>query len=283
MNRFLCSVAAAAALFVCSAFVASAQPKGHLVIIGGGERTDAVMNRFFEFAGGVDAKYIVISNASKNNGNDFMESLKKYNVTNVQMIIPTREECNDEEYLKILDGVTGVFFSGGLQTRITDVMRGTKFHERLLNMYEEGAVIGGTSAGAAIMTDPMLIAKHAKDDPAVKDDERYKGVKAIKADYMKTTGGMGFLKGAILDQHFLKRLRQNRMLCVALDHPELITMGIDEATALIVSNGNEIEVMGEGSVTVAQPVKETIRTNKNGYYGADIKFSLLIEGDKLTL
>lgn len=283
MNRFLCSVATSAALLLCSTFISLAQPKGHLVIIGGGERTDAVMNKFFEFAGGVDAKYIVISNASRNNGNEFMESLKKYKVTDVQMIIPTKAQCNDEEYVRILDGVTGVFFSGGLQTRITEVMRGTRFHERLLKMYEEGAVIGGTSAGAAIMTDPMLIAKHAKDDPAVKDDDRYKGVKAIKANYMKTAGGLGFLKGAILDQHFLKRLRQNRMLCVALDHPELTTMGIDEATALIVSNGNEIEVMGEGSVTVAQPVKETIKTNRNGYYGADIKFSLLIEGDRLTL
>ena len=283
MKKLFPAVAAYAFLMVFSTFMLSAQPKGHLVIIGGGERTDEVMNRFFEFAGGTDAKYLVISNASKNNGVDFMESLKKYKVNDVQMIIPTREQCDDLEYVKILDGVTGVFFSGGLQTKITDVMRGTKFHERLLKMYEDGAVIGGTSAGAAIMTDPMLIAKHATDDPAVKDDDRYKGVKAIKANYMKVTGGLGFLKGAILDQHFLKRLRQNRMLCVALDHPELTTIGIDEATALIVSNGNEIEVMGEGSITVVNPVKETIRTNRNGYYAADINFRLLVEGDRLTL
>lgn len=271
-----------AAIILCSTVLASAAPKGHLVIIGGGDRPERVMNKFFELAGGADAKYLVISNANIKHGENFLETLPSFGVSKVEMILPTREEAEDEAYVnEHTKDVTGIFITGGLQTRIAKDIRGTLLHKRLVELYENGAVIGGTSAGAAIMTDPMLIATHAKDPGQKKDDD--KGVRCIKADYMKVTDGLGFLKGAIIDQHFLKRQRQNRMLCVALDHPELTTMGIDEATALIVSNGNEIEVMGDGSVTVVRPVKESIHTSSNGYYGADMNFSLLVEGDKLTL
>lgn len=241
-------------LIVCCSAAASAAPKGHLVIIGGGTRPDNVMEKFIELAGGRDARYLVIANASKANGVSFVESFKALGVKDMEMIIPTREQCEDPSYVASkLEGVTGVFFSGGQQTDIADAIRGTKMHEGLMRLYEEGAVIGGTSAGAAIMTDPMLVAKHEKEAVPFPDDDKYNGVRVIKAGYMHTTGGLGFLPGAIIDQHFLKRMRQNRMFSVALDNPDLTTIGIDESTALIVSKGNRIEVMGESSVMVVRP------------------------------
>ena len=282
MRSIVRATAALILAFCCSA-AAFAAPKGHLVIIGGGPRPANVMETFIRFAGGRDARYLVISNAGKGYGTEFLKSLQELGIRDAQMIIPTREQCEDPAYVaEKLDGVTGIFFSGGQQNRITEAIRGTKMHEALTKLYEEGAVIGGTSAGAAMMTDPMLSAKHEPEEPAP-DAEKYNGIRVIKSGYMHTSKGMGFLKGAIIDQHFLKRLRQNRLFCVALDFPELTAIGIDESTALIVSKGNEIEVMGDSSVMVIKPAGKTIKTNKNRYYGGKLTVRLLVEGDRFKL
>lgn len=282
MKASLRATAALIIWFCCSA-ASFAAPKGHLVIIGGGPRPANVMEAFIGFAGGRDARFLVISNAGTGYGTDFTASLKALGIEKVEMIIPTREQCEDPEYVASkLDGVTGIFFSGGQQANITAAIRGTRMHERLKQLYEDGAVIGGTSAGAAMMSDPMMAAKHG-DDETIAPNEKYNGIRGIKAGYMRTSGGMGFLQGAIIDQHFFKRLRQNRMFCVALDHPDYTTIGIDESTALIVSKGNRIEVMGESSVMVVKPVRKSIKTNKNRYYGARMTVRLLVEGDSFTI
>ena len=91
------------------------------------------------------------------------------------------------------------------------------------------------------------------------------------------------IKGAIIDQHFLKRSRENRLFSVAFDNPECVCIGIDEATALVVTKGREIEVIGRSSVMVIEPDPKSIRVDKNYNYAGKAKVRLLFEGDKFKL
>lgn len=262
-------------------------PKGHLVIIGGGTRTPQIMNRYFELAGGKDAKFLVITTAChktcETDGKEAIVEYAGYGVKNVKWIAPTRKQADDPKYVeKQLKGVTGVFFTGGLQKRIIDTLRGTEMHKCLMSMYEnDGIVIGGTSAGAGMMPDPMIAGSRK---PVKNSTDKDNKVTSIQSGNARITPGMGFLKNAIIDQHFIKRARENRFFSAAFDHPEVTAFGIDEATAMVVTNGNEVEIIGEGSVMVAEVEASTIKKDKNNNYGCSgMTVRLLLDGDTYTI
>jgi len=274
----------AAAAFIWAQAPAQNTPKGHLLIIGGGTRTTEVMQRFVDLAGGKDARFLIISTAGlpEERGEGGVKELNGLGVKKVQWIAPMeREQCNDPEYVeKVMKGVTGVFFTGGQQSRILKAFGGTLFHERLRQMYEDGGIIGGTSAGAAMMTDPMTGGGPIHKDPKDEKD----GFTSIEKGNVKFTKGMGFLHGAVVDQHFFKRSRENRLFSAALDKPEFVHIGIDEATGLLVSNGRDIEIVGESNVMIVEPVPGTIKVDKNGHYGTPaMTVRLLIAGDTYTI
>lgn len=273
-----------AAAFTFAQAFAQTAPKGHLLIIGGGTRTTEVMQRFVDLAGGKDAKFLIISTAglSEERGKGGVEELKGLGVKKVQWIAPMEKElCNDPNYVdKYMKGVTGVFFTGGQQRTILKVFGGTLFHERLMKMYEEGGIIGGTSAGAAMMSDPMTGGGPKHKDPKETKD----GFTSIEKDNVHFYKGMGFLQGAVVDQHFFKRSRENRLFSAALDRPEYVHIGIDEATGLLVSNGRDIEIVGESNVMIVEAVPGTIKTDKNGHYGTPaMTVRLLVAGDTYSI
>ena len=272
----------AASLLFTQAYAQTA-PKGHLLIIGGGTRTTEVMQRFVELGGGTSAKFLIISTAglSEERGEGAVKELNGLGVKKGQWIAPMEKElCNDPKYVdKMMKGVTGVFFTGGQQRTILKVFGGTLFHERLMQMYEEGGIIGGTSAGAAMMTDPMTAG-----GPKHKNKDNKDGFTSIEKDNVYFYKGMGFLKGAVVDQHFFKRSRENRLFSAALDRPEYVHIGIDEATGLLVSNGRDIEIVGESNVMIVEPVPGTIKVDKNGHYGTpEMTVRLLVAGDTYTI
>lgn len=274
---------AAAVAFIFTQATAQTAPKGHLLIIGGGTRTTEVMQRFVELGGGTSAKFLIISTAglSEERGEGAVKELNGLGVKKVQWIAPMEKElCNDPKYVdKMMKGVTGVFFTGGQQRTILKVFGGTLFHERLMQMYEEGGIIGGTSAGAAMMTDPMTAG-----GPKHKNKDDKDGFTSIEKDNVYFYKGMGFLKGAVVDQHFFKRSRENRLFSAALDRPEYVHIGIDEATGLLVSNGRDIEIVGESNVMIVEPVPGTIKVDKNGHYGTtEMTVRLLVAGDTYTI
>ena len=154
-------------------------------------------------------------------------------------------------------------------------MRGTLLHERLMKLYMDGGMISGSSAGAAMMSEKMLTGSRV--------DHSDEGFKDIAPDMVEIVEGMGFIKGAIIDQHFLKHSRENRLFSVAFDNPECVCIGIDEATALVVTKGREIEVIGRSSVMVIEPDPKSIRVDKNNNYSGKAKVRLLFEGDKFKL
>ena len=272
-------LATVAFVLLFSLSAGAATPKGHLVIVGGGGRTDKIGEAYVKYSGAPEAAFLVIGTASDTpmeTAEKFAESIKKLGAGETRCIAPTHEECNDPEYVnKVMDGVGGVFFCGGKQSRIVNTMRGTLLHERLMKLYMDGGMISGSSAGAAMMSEKMLTGSRV--------DHSDEGFKDIAPDMVEIVEGMGFIKGAIIDQLFLKRSRENRLFSVAFDNPECVCIGIDEATALVVTKGREIEVIGRSSVMVIEPDPKSIRVDKNNNYSGKAKVRLLFEGDKFKL
>ncbi|PSB06489.1 cyanophycinase [filamentous cyanobacterium CCP2] len=218
------------------------QQQGQLIIIGGAEDTTGecqILREFVRRSGGIKARIVVMTAASsipEEVGQEYIEIFERLGATNVQ-VIDTRsnEDANTLELLRAVAQATGIFFTGGDQARIIRSIKGTILEDALHKRYAEGAIIAGTSAGAAVMPDTMIVEGESDTNP--------------RMDAVEMGPGMGFLPNVVVDQHFAQRGRLGRLLSAMLQKPKVLGFGIDENTAIIV-NGNEIEVLGEGAVTV---------------------------------
>jgi len=267
----------------CAAHTAAGETKGHLLIIGGGDRPRELMKRFVELAGGPDNARIVViplaSGEARESGEGMVREFKGLGVRTVNWVLFTREEALSGSPVSALAGATGIYFTGGDQVRITRVIVGTPVHQALLQSYRDGAVIGGTSAGAAIMSKVMITG----DELINKDTVNI--FTAIMKGNVQTIEGLGFLDNVIVDQHFVKRKRLNRLVSVVLEHPELPGMGIDESTALIVNPGGTFTVMGEGTVVVLDARGATgIQTDERANLAArNIRMHVIRSGETFDL
>jgi cyanophycinase len=208
---------------------------GSLVICGGGRLPDAVHDRFLELAGGPQARIVIIPTASS----DFA---LRFSIANMERWRPrvaafdvlhtrSRTEADDPQFARPLAEATGVWFTGGDQSRIAGTYVDTAVERHLGALLKRGGVIGGTSAGAAIMTRVMITGGRSR----------------------ATLGrGFDFLPASVVDQHFLKRNRLGRMLSLLAEHPDLAGFGIDEGTALVLS-GDRLSVIGDSYVVAYMP------------------------------
>ena len=219
--------------------------EGALVIAGGaiGKQSE-IFAEFIEFAGGAGSQIVVIPTASnradRGDSASTIETWKNRGAAVVTVLhTRDREMADSDAFVAPLKKATGVWFSGGSQSRITDAYVGTAVERELHALIKRGGVIGGSSAGAAIMTKVMI----AGGNPVARIAE-----------------GFGFLPGAITDQHFLRRNRVNRLLGALQDHPHLVGLGIDEGTAIVVT-GSKVRVVGRSYVTVLvpQPGQQPVR------------------------
>jgi cyanophycinase len=270
----------------CSVGVLSAlaqDTKGHLVIIGGGERTEEIMKRFVELAGGGDRAHVIViplaSGDPREAGEDAVAEFKGLGVKDVRWLLFSKAEAEAETTCVKFNGATGVYFTGGDQVRITRVIVGTTVHRKLLGLYHDGAVIGGTSAGAAIMSKVMITGEELIN----KDTNNI--FHSIEKGNVENIEGLGFLDQVIVDQHFVNRKRLNRLISMVLEHPALPGVGIDESTAIIVGPGQQAEVMGLGSVVVVDGRKaEGIHVDSRGNFGArDIEMHIYTPGETFNL
>ncbi len=258
------------------------QPRGYLVIIGGGERPDYMMKKIVELAGGGESKFLVIPMASSEPRDTALrqkEQLEKMGAGPVDFIMVTRETADHDTNLAKLDGVSGIFFSGGDQSRLTEALLGTQFLERIKHIYHTGGVIVGTSAGAAVMSKLMITGDELKNQ----DEEN--PFKTIAANNIQVKEGFGFIESAIIDQHFIRRKRHNRLISLVLENPRLLGIGIDEATAIIVKPDQAFEVLGENTVLVYDAAKVTgISADANGNLSAaNLKMHILRSGQIFSL
>ena len=224
------------------------------MIVGGGPRPASMREQFVQLAGGPGrARIVVLPMASadaEDAGASEVRALARLGVE-ARSIVLTREQAMDPASARLLDGVTGVWFPGGVQSRLTAVLRGTPVETALHERYRAGAIIGGTSAGAAVMTTPMITGDERRPGGArpLPADSRDANV-SIDRDNVVTEPGFALLPGAIVDQHVVRRRRHNRLISLVLENPSLVGLGIDESTALLVGPDGRWRVIGESVVIV---------------------------------
>ena len=262
--------------------MAAEQPRGKLFIIGGGRRSEGMMEEFVHLAGGpAQARIIVLPMASGAPDTAGMEQVAEFSGigARAEWIQFTREQALDPASSARLDSATGIYFTGGDQVRVTRVVLGTPLYRKLHELHRRGMVIGGTSAGAAIMSKIMLTG-----------DERFNRDSTnafvfIKPGNVVTVEGLGFLGSVIVDQHFIRRKRHNRLLSVVLENPAMLGIGIDESTAIVVEPDSTFRVIGDRSVMIFDAGRAAgIRTSATGNMGVTgVQLHLLLPGDRFNL
>jgi len=227
----------------------STKERGQLVIIGGAEDKEGdckILREFVRCAGGTKAKIAVLTAATndpRTAGENYTRVFERLGVEDVRVLDTIhREDADDPETLKIVEEATGAFFTGGDQAIIIEHIKGTKLDTLLHQRNREGMVIGGTSAGAAIMPDLMIVEGESETNP--------------RMDAIEMGPGMGFLHSVVIDQHFAQRGRLGRLISALLQQPAILGFGIDEDTAVIV-DGDEFTVVGHGAVTVVDESRAT--------------------------
>lgn len=230
--------------------------EGYLFIIGGGTRSEHMMKKFVELSLRNPEKKTIIfpmaSSAPEESGQGMVEELKHLGIPDVEYYILSREQALAAESVKILDDVGSIYFTGGDQSRLTQALVNTPIHQKLLEIYETGGVIGGTSAGAAVMSKMMITGDEKRQ---VNEDRAFD---KILADNIVFASGFGFIRTAIVDQHFVARKRHNRLISLVAEYPELLGIGIDELTAIIVKPDETFEVIGSQSVIVYDATRAKI-------------------------
>jgi cyanophycinase len=213
-----------------------------LVIIGGAEDRWGdcqILREFVRRSGGRSANIVVMTAATSEPGEaakTYIEVFRRLGAAAVAAV-----DTRDRQDAEKLDGLwaiaqaTGIFFTGGDQSRIVRAIKHTILDDAIRKRYNEGIVVGGTSAGAAMMPDKMIVDGDSETSP--------------RADVVQMGEGMGFLPSVVIDQHFAQRARLGRLLSALLLEPSGLGFGIDEDTAMVVE-GDEFEVLGEGAVTV---------------------------------
>lgn len=251
MKRLLKTLLLAATLAAAPLAGQSAAGRGTLYIVGGGPQPAALVQEFVELAGGRGkARIIVFAMASASgltSGEEKAEQLRGLGAQ-AQNVWITREQAMTDSVARLLDGATGVWFGGGDQVRLADVIRGTATERAIHARYAAGAVIGGTSAGAAVMSAVMLTGDERRPG-GTRPDSTLSWV-TIARDNTITTAGFGLIDNVIIDQHFLRRKRHNRLISLVLERAPHLAAGIDESTALVVHPDGTWSVRGASTVVI---------------------------------
>lgn len=240
-------------LWLCLASQALAQ---HLVIVGGGEHPPEAMARFYTWTGREKARILVIPWATSEPDENFQEFAKDFvgKPVNLERApLAPLDPAARQQLLSQLRDCHGVWFSGGDQVKVMDVLQDRELLQAFREKYAAGTVFGGTSAGTAIMSQRMLT--------GVTD------LTLLDGQQVEIREGLGLLPPqVIVDQHFIKRQRQNRLFGLVLLHPDSVGVGIDEDTALLVSEGRQAEVVGRSQVMLVRPDAEPGSLRVRLYY-----------------
>jgi len=239
-SRLLLSLTLLAALST-TALGGDAPAKGHLVLIGGGEKPPEVMRKFVELAGGKDAPIVMIPTASSEaDAASYYEKLfrEEYGCTNaVSLDIRKKADAQRADWADLARNARGIFFGGGDQIRITNALLGTPVGDAIAAAFVSGAVVGGTSAGTACQSERMITGEGSFSQVATRSVELWTGLGFLPPD-------------VVVDQHFIRRQRQNRLLSVILENPDLLGVGVDEETAIWVRPDGTFQVLGRSGVMV---------------------------------
>lgn len=214
---------------------------GNLIIIGGAEDKDGdreILKKLTNYLDKENGTLLIATIATENPEKSF----EKYNsvftklgVKNIKGLdVSSRKDAFDIENAKIVKKADLLFFTGGDQLRITSILGGTPIYDALKELCDNGGLIAGTSAGASVMSDTMIVMGEDDESP--------------RKCTLKMSPGLGLMRNIIIDQHFAQRGRIGRLLTGIAQNPEVLGIGIDEDTAIIVSDKGIAEVVGSGAV-----------------------------------
>jgi cyanophycinase len=217
---------------------------GHLLVIGGAEdkyNERRILKKFLQLAGDDAAEILIVPVASdfpEFAADVYTQAFRNLGVANPRVLRATsRQDVVQADHEALLDGVSGVFMTGGDQMRLVSLLGGTKFADLLRRMVRDtNLVMAGTSAGAAGMSTSMIVRGESTSHP--------------HRNSVSLSPGLGFLKNIIIDQHFTERGRISRLITAVSYNPYNLGIGIDENTAIILDGNGILEVFGQGSTTI---------------------------------
>ncbi len=218
------------------------RPKGRLLIIGGHEDKEderLILRRLAELVGG--GKLVVATLATSEpraSWEEYNRVFRNLGVRHVHhLAIETRAEAESLRAMTVLEDADAVFFTGGDQLKITSLIGDTPVYSRVFEILIEGGTLAGTSAGASVMSETMLVGGGQAGSHRI-------------GDTIQLAAGFGFAKDMVIDQHFAERGRVSRLLGVVGQNPRILGIGIDENTAIEFAPFKEFQVIGDGGVTV---------------------------------
>jgi cyanophycinase len=252
-----------------------------LIIIGGKEDRSNAKVILGEVARRVGSGKLVVSTvAMPTPADDLFEQYEKAfrslgvkHVYNLE--IKDREDATRDSKLRILDDAQAVFFTGGDQMKITSQIGDTLVFRRIQEIYENGGLVAGTSAGAAVMSETMVVTGG--------DEESH-----VVGGSVKMAPGLGLISDVIIDQHFMERGRVGRLIGAVAQNPKNLGIGIDEQTAIVVERDNGFYVLGSGAVyvidgsevTYSNIADEAVNKTLSIY---DVRIHMLSQGDRFDL
>jgi cyanophycinase len=217
-------------------------PAGELIVIGGHEDKSGDKTILHEVAARVNSGALAIATVATRLADELWEEyaalFRSLGVKNiVHLEVRNREEAFADNKIQSLKNVNVIFFTGGDQLKITSKLGGTRIHERIQEIYERGGTIAGTSAGASVLSENMLVSGRSNQSSRIGED-------------LFMAAGFGFAKDMIIDQHFAERGRIGRLLGAVARNPKLLGVGIDEDTAILMRPRKHFRVLGSGGVYV---------------------------------
>jgi cyanophycinase len=227
---------------MCPSKVPDGEERGWIVPIGGAEEKEddpRILRRFVDLCGGESADIVVIPTASRlaDTGPRYERIFRELGVARVDSVdFDTRRDCEEKNRLDRIGRATGIFFTGGSQLRISTLIGGTSVAKLIRAMSARGVTVGGTSAGAGILSEHMIAGGDEGSSPM--------------AGSVRLAPGLGLTNRFVIDQHFRQRDRLGRLVTALAYNPFAIGIGLDEDTAAFIAPDNTLEVEGSGGVTV---------------------------------
>jgi cyanophycinase len=265
---------------MCPSRVAEGAARGYIVPIGGAENKEndrRILRRFVEVSGGEDADIVVIPTASKmhETGPRYEALFRDLGASRVAVMdFDTRRDCQEPNRLQRLEEATGIFFTGGNQLRLTALLGGTPVAQLIRKRNASGVTVGGTSAGASILSEHMI---------AFGDEGS-----SVIAGSVRLAPGLGLTNRFVIDQHFRERDRLGRLITALAYNPFAIGIGLDEDTAAFIGPDEVLEVEGTGGVTVVDASEVSVSSADSASEGQPVailglKVHVLVEGTTFDL
>jgi cyanophycinase len=255
------------------------KPKGKLYIIGGGEHPKEMLKQLVDLSGVKAGKYIIIlPMASSEPDSSAIDQIKEFKENGINNITYFNFKKGEKVLQSRIDSIANagmIYITGGDQSVFMDVVLNTPIYKAIHEAYIKGTVIAGSSAGAAVMSKKMITGNQLKYPKA----ERY-GTIVIKNIEVKE--GLGLLDMAIIDQHFIKRARLNRLVSVCIENPKELCIGIDESTAILVI-GDSAKVCGISQVLVLDALHAQLSAADTLLKAKNINMNIFSNGDSFSL